>query len=300
MISYAQNAEDVVLARPFIGRTDGFYVDLGAGDPTDCSVTRHFYELGWRGINVEPDPTLYRRLCKDRPRDVNLNVAVSDHEGTTSLYVAPPSLPGTSSLHPELLDPLPSNEGFQPLEVELLPLHQILDLHAPGPIDFLKVDVEGHEEFVILSGDWTRHSPRVVVVEATVPHTPIRAAITWERVLQDAGYVCTLFDGLNRFYAKSDDGAAVEALSAPANIFDDFELYRWTSRLDSLNEDLRRSVQKAENLQAEADSLERRLEETQHLLREALADRDQLAHLRQQVCDLAREVRRVVGLETAK
>ena len=37
MISYAQNFEDVMLARVFAGRSDGFYVDVGAADPINLS-----------------------------------------------------------------------------------------------------------------------------------------------------------------------------------------------------------------------------------------------------------------------
>lgn len=54
MIWYAQNAEDVVLARVFTGLRDGYYVDVGTGHPVVGSTTKHFYDLGWQGINVEP------------------------------------------------------------------------------------------------------------------------------------------------------------------------------------------------------------------------------------------------------
>ena len=55
MISYAQNAEDVLLNRAFAGRGDGFWIDVGASDPVVNSVTKHFSDHGWRGINVEPE-----------------------------------------------------------------------------------------------------------------------------------------------------------------------------------------------------------------------------------------------------
>ena len=71
MISYAQNFEDVMLARAFAGKTEGFYVDVGAMDPVDGSVTKYFYELGWSGINIEPDEEYYKRLVADRKRDCN-------------------------------------------------------------------------------------------------------------------------------------------------------------------------------------------------------------------------------------
>ncbi len=53
-ISYAQNREDVVLQRALSGVQRGRYVDVGANDPTEDSVSKAFYEAGWRGITVEP------------------------------------------------------------------------------------------------------------------------------------------------------------------------------------------------------------------------------------------------------
>jgi hypothetical protein len=55
-ISYAQNNEDVLLWRALGHVQDGFYIDVGASDPVEHSVTRAFYDAGWRGINIEPLP----------------------------------------------------------------------------------------------------------------------------------------------------------------------------------------------------------------------------------------------------
>ena len=85
MISYAQNYEDVLLARLFGGRTTGFYVDIGAMDPVLDSVTKHFYDLGWHGINVEPVKELFDDLVMQRPRDVNVCAAISDQPGDATL-----------------------------------------------------------------------------------------------------------------------------------------------------------------------------------------------------------------------
>ena len=53
-ISYAQNAEDVRLRRAFRGQAKGFYIDVGANTPVNFSVTKHFYESGWTGIDIQP------------------------------------------------------------------------------------------------------------------------------------------------------------------------------------------------------------------------------------------------------
>ena len=50
MISYAQNFEDVILNRAFRHQRSGFYIDIGAFDPVVDSVTKHFYDLGWREL----------------------------------------------------------------------------------------------------------------------------------------------------------------------------------------------------------------------------------------------------------
>src|SRR6266511_4950696 len=93
----------------------------------------------------------------------------------------------------------------------------------PGQVDFLKIDVEGAERAVLEGADWTRHRPRVLVVEATAPGSPKQVHEEWEPLLLAAGYRFGLFDGLNRFYAQADDEEALSRLAAPASVFDSYE-----------------------------------------------------------------------------
>ncbi len=223
MISYAQNAEDVVLARVFAGQATGRYVDLGAGYPTRDSVTKHFYDLAWRGINVEPEPHLADELDRERPEDLNLRVAVGAEPGTTVLHVVEGQW-GRATVDVALAEQYSEDWAVRDVEVRVVTLAQLLDEH-PGDVDFLKIDVEGAERAVIQGADWSRHRPRVLVVEATEPGSPKPAHEEWEPMLLEAGYRCGLFDGLNRFYAAAEDADALAALAAPANVFDDYERY---------------------------------------------------------------------------
>jgi hypothetical protein len=75
--SYAQNFEDVMLWRALRHVEHGFYVDVGAGDPTHDSVTKAFYERRWHGMNFEPDEAHCRALLQQRPNDFTTQVAVS-------------------------------------------------------------------------------------------------------------------------------------------------------------------------------------------------------------------------------
>ena len=89
LVSYSQNGEDVRLWRVFRDVAHGFYVDVGAGDPWDGSVTRLFYDRGWSGVSVEPSP-VHEELAAARPRDVTIRAVVGDVDGTVPFFVTHP------------------------------------------------------------------------------------------------------------------------------------------------------------------------------------------------------------------
>ena len=83
--SYSQCGEDMLLWRFLKDIERGFYIDVGGFDPTTDSVTKVFYDAGWSGITLEPNPTLLERFQEARPRDINLGIAVSDRDAEVEL-----------------------------------------------------------------------------------------------------------------------------------------------------------------------------------------------------------------------
>ena len=173
-VSYAQNGEDVVLARVFAPDDQpGFWVDVGAGDPVADSVTHAFSLRGWTGINIEPSTDEYELLVEQRPRDIQLRCAVGRRAGFAKLYPGPAGHSGLSTLVPAIAERhyLRELDVPEPVEVEVRTLAEIVDQYAPAVVDFLKVDVEGFEHEVLAGANWECFRPRVVVVEATEPNT---------------------------------------------------------------------------------------------------------------------------------
>lgn len=206
MIAYAQNSEDLVLARVLGGRQTGFYVDVGASDPVVRSVTKHFYDQGWRGVNIEPVARFHRALQHERPRDVNLCVALGKERGTLTFFEF--EAEGISTLSSEFAGHF-IRQGYAVAHrtVEVMSLREVCEAHCSGPIDFMKIDVEGWERPVIESGDWARFRPRVVLVEATKPNSSEPNWQEWEPFLLGQGYLFAYFDGLNRFYVPTEERA---------------------------------------------------------------------------------------------
>jgi FkbM family methyltransferase len=227
-VSYAQNGEDVVLARALDPDNDvGFWIDVGAGDPVSDSITEAFAQRGWTGINIEPNVELHGRLLEHRPNEVNLACAAGSRAGFAKLYPGPEESPGLSTLVPQIAEQhfLGGSMRPEPVEVEVRALTEIAEQYAPPVVDFLKIDVEGYEREVLSGVDWERLRPRIVIVEAVDPVSASPCHGEWESILVNNEYRFALFDGVNRFYAAGDEPEIAALLAAPANILDGFERF---------------------------------------------------------------------------
>lgn len=252
MISYAQNAEDVILARALRDVPKGFYVDVGAASPNEASVTRHFYESGWSGINIEPLPEWATELRQFRPRDRNLEVACAAVEGEFTLFRVTED-PALSTLDSDVAEGH-RRGGFHvdDLRIEVRTLDGVLAEYAPPRIDFLKIDVEGAESEVLAGLDLNRWRPRVIVVESTLPTTLVPNHAHFEAYLTAGRYVFASTDGINRYYARAEESETLAPLLVPANATDDYiylresllqdEIVRLRSYVHRLEAELRKQT----------------------------------------------------------
>lgn len=216
--SYSQCGEDILLWRVLENVSKGFFIDIGAFDPSDDSVTRIFYDAGWAGINIEPNPVLFTRFVEDRPRDINLSIAVSDQNAELELNLIGET--GLTTLVADVAERHQSNGWLvEKINVPTRPLADIWDEYMPNGQDvhFLKIDVEGAEEAVIRGADWSRHRPWIVIVEALEPNSTVKSHQNWDPLLQEVGYEFVNFDGLNRYYVARERPEFIEPLRAPLN-----------------------------------------------------------------------------------
>ncbi len=266
-VSYAQNGEDVVLWRIFHDVECGSYVDVGAADPTEFSVTRAFYDRGWNGINVEPVPQFAQRLREERPRDHTFEVGASDTDGEATLYLVEHS--GLSTIDANYVAPLELKHVVTPTAIRTRTLNDMLDEAGFGGrvIHFLKIDVEGAEGRVLAGLDLDKWRPWVLVVESTEPNSTVQNYAGWEPLVLAAGYTFCLFDGLNRFYLAADHLDLAPKLSYPVGVFD------FPFRSASVDPKLAEHVTGLEQVRV-------RLEDHQKAMQEALDAHEAIAAVR--------------------
>jgi FkbM family methyltransferase len=200
MISYAQVLEDVILDRALGRISEGFYIDVGGYHPDSDSVTRHFYDLGWNGINIEPGKLYFSEFERLRPRDTNLKIAISDHVGEATFY----EMDQISTLEARYADRHKSYLTGQ-YTVPITTLAKICQEHVHRDIHFLKIDVEGHEAAVLRGADFNLYRPWIIVIEAKEPNrVDISTHEEWEQSLISANYSFVFADPLNRYYIAKE------------------------------------------------------------------------------------------------
>ena len=217
--SYAQNLEDILLWRALGHVQHGCYIDVGAHDPRRESVSRGFYERGWRGVHFEPNPVYAEKIRQDRPDEVVHEVALSDTKGGVRFIVTLAS--GLSTGAVEYADAYrKSGQVAEERDVRATTLKEACGPLAGRDVHWMKIDVEGMEEQVLRGWNARSLRPWIVVVEATRPGSNEPTHDAWEQLLVDADYRFAFFDGLNRFYVAAERPELAAAFAAPVNIHD--------------------------------------------------------------------------------
>lgn len=161
--SYAQSGEDLILDLIFCNVKKGFYVDVGANNPTLQSNTYFFYKKGWSGINIDALPGSMKEFNRVRPRDINLEFAVSDQEQTLKYHMFKPSFYNSFTEEAAILY---SDKLIGSIPLSTKKLYWILDNYLASPeINFLTIDVEGLDFLILQSNDWFKYRPKVIVIE---------------------------------------------------------------------------------------------------------------------------------------
>lgn len=161
--SYSQGGMDLILHNIFKNKKKGFYVDVGCQHPIKNNNTFLLHKRGWAGINIDLDKFSIDLFNYNRPKDININAAISDKEEIVDLYFYHHKSPINTLNKNVTLFQKSKIESIK--KIKTLSLNKILLDVKCKQIDLLTIDVEGNEYKVLKNFNFTKYNPKIVVVE---------------------------------------------------------------------------------------------------------------------------------------
>jgi FkbM family methyltransferase len=201
---YSQSGETGIIRELLQKGKDetGFFIEIGANDGITVSNTFGLIKKGWAGLSVEANPDVFKLLqrnLKRYPKVKTVCVAVAPEKGPIKLYLGkndPQGLLSTiSTEHSAWFEEHRSEEYRM---VPGIPLTQLLDEHGiiSNP-DVLIIDAEAMDYEILLSLDFTRYRPTLIVTEDYQAKNDLKF-----QLLKQVGYHFERQVGCNTFWRR--------------------------------------------------------------------------------------------------
>jgi FkbM family methyltransferase len=166
-IFYAQYDEDKILNKIFKSKKNGICVEVGGFDGLTGSNTMYFENIGWSCLIVEPMPEFCKKIKSLRKCTV-AQYAASSSDGIADFYIAEGvetlSTMEHSDVHFSRIKSIPGS-NLRKITVKTKRLDDILIEHGFDSIDFITIDVEGHELSVLKGLDFKKIKIKILIIE---------------------------------------------------------------------------------------------------------------------------------------
>jgi FkbM family methyltransferase len=207
IISYSQTGEDIIIDF-LIGAKkikDFTYLDIGANQPVKFNNTYKFYEKGYKGVCIEPDPHIHAALSKKRPKDICLNIGIAGNasSGTDFYIMDNPALNTFSKEEATALEESKLGKIKRLISVPLNTVENVIDEYFIGksPV-FVNLDVEGLDEEILKTFPFNKYRPAIFCIE-TVHYTSDASSKKRKEIfdlMEEQGYISFADTYLNSIF----------------------------------------------------------------------------------------------------
>jgi FkbM family methyltransferase len=173
MINYSQNNEQEAILNYFSQNINasghgGKYIEIGSYDPFKFSNTRALFEMGWKGVLVEPSPTCFARLKKEYENEMRIkliNSAIMPNDGSISFQDCSGDAIGTTDLNHKDKWERGAGVQYNTITVQGISMQKFINENG-ADTDFLSLDTEGtnYELFNLLPNDFL-HRLKAICIE---------------------------------------------------------------------------------------------------------------------------------------
>ena len=165
----AQSGEDKYIIKLFDEDFKGKFLDIGCYHPTRHNNTYELYKKGWSGINIDLNPLTIELFDFMRPKDVNINIGISDKDAEKELYFID-ELDTQNTIDKNQLEFLKKHHNINQdqiivKKIQTKNLETILNEYQFYNIDFMNLDIEGHELQVLKTLDFKKIKIKYLCVE---------------------------------------------------------------------------------------------------------------------------------------
>ncbi|MBQ7576901.1 MAG: FkbM family methyltransferase [Synergistaceae bacterium] len=202
--TYSQFGEDCIIRAIFecLGIEKPSYIDIGANDPFLRSNTALFYDQGSRGINIEPNPILFKRIESARKEDINIMAGIGESDSVMQFYLMDADTLSTFSK--QEAESYRDNHGFNiigTINVNVITLKSIIDKYCAGVFpDFMSLDTEGLDEIILRTLKDCPSLPKVICTETWEYGRKVHHIPEVCEILEPLGYMLLIDNRLNSIF----------------------------------------------------------------------------------------------------
>ncbi len=202
----SQFGEDLWAYDLFAGQTSGFFIEVGAFDGYNLSVTYALEAMGWNGLLIEALPERFEKCRLRRPNSRVVHAALGrrNASGTVDFVQVADQYGGMLSFidakteHAKTIEQnkFPTSK----ITVPLTSMDELLKDHK-GPIDLAVIDVEGAELDLLDGFDLLKHKPRAIILEENTGGRDQRLM----NYMSTKPYVYAGYLGVNQLWVRTDE-----------------------------------------------------------------------------------------------
>ena len=206
----SQFGEENLIFKHFKKDFKGRFIDIGCFHPTRNNNTYKMYKKGWRGINIDLNQLSIDLFNLARPDDINICTAISNKNSKTDLYFIS-ELDTKNTIEKNHTSLLKNNffintSDLKKKKIRTQKLENILLKHGYFDVDFMNIDIEGHELKVLKTIDFNKFKIKVICVEI-INHNKLSKSNNEKifKLLKKKGYKLQDKISVNHIFKKKNE-----------------------------------------------------------------------------------------------
>jgi len=195
--------EDIFIRRFFKNTRSGFYVDIGCYHPIKGSLTYYLFKKGWNGLNIDLSKVSIDLFKIARPKDYNVNAAITDFDGDTVYYEN-----GAINQQNSLI----SKDQKKKIKIKAYKLETLLNNLNITNVDFLNIDVEGNDFKVISNFNFSKFRPKLISIEQNIYNSEELLKLECHKLLTNNNYFLTSKIGVTCIYIDKKYEQSIQSI----------------------------------------------------------------------------------------